>query len=60
MKPLFKEAQIVRDKQFQETHMILKHLSAGGINFYQVRNVSGPGAYEGHEVFEEKDLEPID
>jgi hypothetical protein len=54
----FKEGDLVVDTQFKEIHQVQARFTAGGITFYNVINVSGPGAYQGNEIFEEKELRP--
>ena len=59
MKAKFTEGQIVRDLRFKETHRVRDVLFSNRTYYYGVENVSGPGAYQGHEVWAEKDLEAV-
>lgn len=52
----FEEGEMVQDRQFRETHRVINRMKAGGSWFYTVQNVTGPGAYQGEEVWEEDDL----
>ena len=52
----FEEGDMVRDVRFNETHRVLNRMKAGGNWYYSVQNVTGPGAYQGEEVWEEADL----
>jgi len=58
--PKFRVGAVVRDTRFRERHKILRSDRGGdGVVYYYVENLSGPGAYEGKETWEESQLEAI-
>ena len=52
----YKEGNLVKDIQFKETHQVQSVHVFGGVNWYNVRNISGPGCYQGQEIFQEEEL----